>query len=649
MQKVSHQTFSFGEFTLDLTRGCLRRGQDDIKLRPKSFEVLKYLVENGGRLISKDELIQAVWVDTAVTPDSLVQCLKDIRHALGDEAQQIIKTVPRRGYIFDKEVTASVMTYTEETAGVQVIIEEEETNGHRSPEPTYSPVSRSVGLITAHRASRIERLTTAIKQHKWGAILGVLTLAALAAGIFYFSRPGESIDSIAVLPFVNASGDANTEYLSDGISDSIISSLSQLPTLKVISQSSTLRFKGQPIDPKQVGQLLGVRAVLMGRLVQRGDDLTVSTELVDVRDNRRLWAHTYNRKLADIMAMQEDISLEISEKLRVKLSPEERKQLAKRYTGNIEAYRAFLQGYHYLIGGDTAAIKKSIEYFEEAIRIDPGYAPAHAALARAHYNEVDFPQLPVESQQKIESALRKALELDGNLADVHALRGAIRQDQGDWPEAEKELKRAVELNPNGKGVHWYYARYLSAIGRNDEAIAEAKRGLEIDPLSPTRVGIVAYYYLDARQYDQAIQLFRKAIEMNPNSVWAHGSLGRAFVQKRMYQEAIRELETAKTLSPQLRPRFEAALAYAYAVSGKRAEAQKILAELKERAKQSPFAPVNVAVVYAGLGENDRAFEWLEKAYEDRSGPPFLAIDLMLDSLRSDPRFADLARRKGLAS
>lgn len=512
--------------------------------------------------------------------------------------------------------------------------------------------ARTADVVAAHPTSSAEYVVSEIKSHKRSAALALATLVIAVAAVvyyFYFAKGGEAINSIAVMPFVNVSGDPNTEYLSEGLSDGIISSLSQLPGLKVISQSSTLRYKGQPIDPKQVGQDLGVRAVLMGRLVQRGDDLSVSTELVDVRDNRRLWAHQYNRKLADIMAMQEDISLEISEKLRVKLSPEERKQLAKRYTENIAAYQAFLQGYHYLTGGNAAAVKKSIESFEEAIRIDPGYAPAYAALARAYYNEENFPQLPEESRQKIESALRRALELDGNLADVHALRGAIRQDQGDWPEAEKEFKRAVELDPNGKGVHWYYARYLSAIGRNDEAIAEAKRGLEIDPLSPIRVGIVAYYYLNARQYDQAIQLFRKAIEMDPNHFWTHGSLGRAFVQKEMYQEAIAELEMAKTLNPQLRLRFAAALAYAYAVSGKKVEAQKILAELKERAKQSPVAPAHFAIIYAGLGEKDRAFEWLEKAYKDRPGPPLLAIDLMLDSLRSDPRFADLARRKGLAS
>jgi serine/threonine protein kinase/Tfp pilus assembly protein PilF len=500
----------------------------------------------------------------------------------------------------------------------------------------------------ALRSSSAEYFANQLKDHKRSATLVFATLLIAVAALvyfFYFARMGEAIDSVAVLPFVNMSGDPNSEYLSDGLTDSIISSLSQLPTLKVISQSSTLRYKGRSIDPKQVGQELGVRAILVGRLVQRGDELRVSTELVDARDNRRLWAHQYNRKLADIMAMQEDISLEISEKLRVKLSPEERKQLAKRYTENIEAYQAFLQGYHYLLGAEA---EKSIKYFEQAIRIDPGYAPAYAALARAYYRGDNFAQLPQESRKKIESALRKAQELDGNLADVHALLGAIRQDQDDWQEAEKEFKRAIELNPNGKGVHWYYARYLSAIGRNDEAIAEAKRGLEIDPLSPLRVAIVAYYYLHARQYDQAIELYRKALEMDPNYAWAHANLGHAFVQKRMYKEAIAELQQAMALNRQLEGRFASALAYAYAVSGNKAEAQKILDELNERARQSYIEPVNFAIIYTGLGDKDRAFEWLGKIYRDRPGPPYVQIDLMLDSLRSDPRFADLARRKGLA-
>src|SRR5882672_5670860 len=256
MQKAIHQLFFFDKFALDLTRGCLLHGQQEIKLRPKSFEALKYLVENNQRLISKDELIHAVCGDTAVTDDSLVKCLKDIRHALSDEAQQIIKTVHGRGYIFDREVsdngTIARTTYTEETAGVQVIIEEEETNGHGVIETPPLSASHSVGLIAAHRATSIERLTTALRQHPWAVVLGVLTIAVAIGATVYFTRPGEAIDSVAVMPFVNESGDANTEYLSEGISESVINNLSQLPSLKrVIALNSVLRYKGKQTDGKQ--------------------------------------------------------------------------------------------------------------------------------------------------------------------------------------------------------------------------------------------------------------------------------------------------------------------------------------------------------------------------------------------------------------
>jgi len=388
--------------------------------------------------------------------------------------------------------------------------------------------------------------------------------------------------------------------------------------------------------------------VLTGRLIQRGDDLSISAELVDVRDNRRLWGDQYNRKLADIFAMQEDISREISEKLRVKLSGEERKQLAKRYTENIEAYQAYLQGRHYSETRTEAGIRKGVEYFEQAIKIDPSYAPAYVGVARAYYSSREnFMQLPEEARQKIESALLKALELDSTLAEAHALLGAIRQDQNDWPAAEKELKRSIDLNPNAWQVHWFYARYLTAIGRKDEAVAEAKRWLEVDPFSPNAVATVGFMSLHARQYDQAIESYRKATEMDPSHAPYHTNLARALVQKGKYEEAIAEFQKAMNTDNSA-PRRIAALAYTYAVSGKRDEAQKMFGELSERAKHELIDPVNFAIIYTGLGEKDRAFEWMEKAYKDRSGPPYLAIDLMLDSLRSDPRFADLARRKGLA-
>src|SRR6185295_8690666 len=273
MQKLSHQKYCFAEFTLDVTRGCLLHFQHEIKLRPKSFEVLKYLVENNGRLVGKDELITAVWVDTSVTDSSLVQCLKDIRHALRDETQQIIKTVHGRGYIFDREVTdemptSQVTTYREETSGVQIIIEEQEINGHPSS-PSHLLPAGGVKAIATHEITSNWRATAAIRKPKWLA-LGALSLTIVAASVIYFARPAEAIDSVAVMPFVNVSGDPNTEYLSDGISDSIIDSLSQLPSLKtVIARSSVLRYKGKQTDPQVVGHELNVRAVLMGQVNQR--------------------------------------------------------------------------------------------------------------------------------------------------------------------------------------------------------------------------------------------------------------------------------------------------------------------------------------------------------------------------------------------
>jgi serine/threonine-protein kinase len=502
-------------------------------------------------------------------------------------------------------------------------------------------------------ASSVEYIVSGIQSHERVALLvaaAIIIAIAAIAYFAYFAKGGEAIDSIAVLPLANVNGDPNTEYLSEGISDSIINNLSQLPSLKrVISLSSVLRYKGQQIDPQAVGRELNVRAVLTGRLVRQGDDLSISAELIDVHDNRRLWGGQYNRKLSDLLVLQGEISREVSEKLRLRLTVQDRKQLAKHYTDNIEAYQAYLQGRYYSQKRTDAGIKKGIEYFEQAIRIDPNYAPAYAGLARAYYApRENFRQLSEESRQQIERALLKAIEVDSNLAEAHALLGAIRQDQGDWPAAEKELRRAIEADPNAWGVHWYYARYLNAVGRIDEAIIEAKRMLESDPLSPIAMAGLGFVYLRARQYDQAIELLRKAVEADPEHAPFHTNLGRAYVQKGTYDAAIAEFQKAMALDPQPPGRL-AAFAYAYAVAGRKAEAQQMLDELLERSKQSNVDPVNFAVIYTGLGDNNRAFEWLEKAYQDRSGPPYLTIEPMLDRLRSDPRFAEFARRKGLAS
>ncbi|MGH9875920.1 MAG: tetratricopeptide repeat protein, partial [Pyrinomonadaceae bacterium] len=569
MQKLSHQTHFFDEFTLDVTRGCLLRGRDEIKLRPKSFEVLKYLVENNGRLISKNELINVVWVDTAVTDDSLVQCLKDIRHALHDETQQIIKTVHGRGYIFEKEVRngalAPMTTYTEETAGVQVIIEEE-TNGHGVIESPHLPVAGSVALLPEYKVTSIQRLATTIKQHRWAATITVLTLTVAAAGIVYFTRPSEAIDSVAVMPLVNVNKDPNTDYLAQGISDNIIDRLSHLPNLKkVIALNSVLRYRGTQTDPQAVGRELNVRAVLMGQLVQRGDELSLSLELIDVRDSKHLWSGQYNRKATDMIALQAEIAQEIAENLRPRLSGDEKKQLSKRYTQSGEAYRLYMMGrYYFHRSGAKDDLLKSVDYFEQAIKKDPSYAPAYAGLGTTYHllgwnGWMD----PKESWQKEEWAALKALQIDDQLPEAHVLTAAIREFNLDWTGAEEEYKRALELDPNSVRAHQTYAWHLEMFGRFDEAMSHTKRAQELDPLSLELMWDIGVWFDFSRQYDRAIEQFQKMIEMDPKVIGARTMIAETYQKKGMYEEAIGELKNANVSGPPL--------GYAYAVAGKRDE------------------------------------------------------------------------------
>jgi len=531
MQRLTHQTRCFDGFTLDLTRGCLLRGTQEIKLRPKPFEALKYLVENPGRLISKTELIEVIWPDTAVTDDSLVQCLIEVRRALNDDAQQMIKTVPRRGYIFDQPVRdnasiTSVTTVTEES-GVQLIIEEEETNGHGVIDAQALPAARSIGLISAHKATSIERLTTAIKQRTWAAAFGVLTLVIAAAGMVYFTRPGEAIDSIAVMPFVNVNGDPNTDYLSEGISDNIIDKLSQLRSLKkVIAFNSVLRYKGKQTDPQAVGRDLGVRAVLMGRLVQHGDQLSISAELVDVRDNRRLWGEQYERKISDLPILQRELASQISDHLRLRLTAPDQQQLQKRYTQNAEAYDLYLKGR--FSWNRRQGFKKSIDYYNQAIEKDPNFALAYAGLADAYALLPGASAAsPEDAYPKAKAAALKALELDETLAEAHtSLALLLDVSDFDLPASCREFQRAIELNPNyATAHHWYSNGPLLAAGRYDEAIIEGKRAQELDPLSAIISVDLGDDYIYARQYDKAIDQLRNVTETYQNFYVAHWNLG----------------------------------------------------------------------------------------------------------------------------
>jgi serine/threonine protein kinase/Tfp pilus assembly protein PilF len=474
----------------------------------------------------------------------------------------------------------------------------------------------------------------------------VIALAALTA-TYFVPRGGQRIDSLAVLPFANVTGDPNSEYLSDGIAESLISSLSQLPDLAVRSRSSAFRYRGKDVDVRKVGNDLGVTAVLTGRVTQRGDTIQVSAELTNVRDNTELWGGQYSRKSGDIITLQQQIAGDIAEKLRSKLSGSEKHQVAKQGTQNPEAYELYLKGRYYWNKRTKEGFQTAIEYFNAAKEKDPDYALAYVGLADC-YN--------LSGSMEGKAAAEKALQLDDSLAEAHASLAYAKQNYDwDFAGAEREFRRAIELNPNYSAAHQWYAAFLTNMGRHEEAIAEAKRALEIDPLSVninTAVGVVYYF---ARQFDRAAEQLKKAIELDPNFYSAHIRLAKVYLQNGKYSEYLEERRIAAVLSGKKADVDRiTAMAQAYAHSGSAAMFLKEIELLRasQRNPELPAAGVSdrylLAQDYARVGDKDRAFECLERGYRVR-GFEMLVLknDLEFDNLRSDPRFAELVRRVGL--
>lgn len=520
---------------------------------------------------------------------------------------------------------------------------------------TSESTAHTVDVATARPASSAEYLVGEIKRHKRGAVFAAAVMILAVTTFvysFYLKRggenlapSGEAIDSLAVLPFVNESADPNTEYLADGISDSVINSLSRLPKLRVISLNAVLRYRGKQIDPQVVGRDLNVRAVLMGSMTQQGDSLAVSTELVDVRDNRRLWGEQYNRKRSDILSVQEEIARKISEGLRLRLSGEEKKQLEKRYTQNTEAYFLYSLGRYHSEKLTKEGLKKGIEYYEKAIGVDPKYALAYVGLFSAYHDlQGRGFEIPKETWRKREWAALKAVELDDTLSEAHVALAVVKFYRLDRAGGEKECKRALELDPNSFEANRRYAIYLSYEARADEALVYAKRANELDQ-TRSRPGDLGAVYFVARQYDAAIEEYLKAIEKSPANANSHFLLGEAYVAKGMYKDGIAELQKAVALdnAPERWDRYPM-LAYAYAVSGKRDDALKILAEQKQVAKQRYIASYNFAIIYTGLDDKARAFEYLNKAYDEGMHLVQVPSRPLFDSLRSDPRYTELLRR-----
>jgi serine/threonine protein kinase/tetratricopeptide (TPR) repeat protein len=570
----------------------------------------------------------------AKDPDERYQSIREVAIELKELRREL------QGADFDTTVTPPTRSETITSTG-----------GERTRSQSLSPTTGTATFST--KASSAEYVATGIKRHKLAtAIVAGLVLLAGAAGIiginaYLRARNTEvAIKSIAVMPFVNDNGNADVEYLSDGMTETLIGSLSQLPNLSVKARSTVFRYKGKGTDAKTIGKELNVQAVLNGHVMQRGDQLTLSVELVEVATENVIWSQQYNRRLSDAQAVQGEIAQEVSAKLRLKLAGEGAPE-TKNQKVSPEAYQACLKGRYYYNQDTEESLNKAIEEFNQALGLEPNYAQAFAGLASV-YTEMSSVYLPPsEAMPKAKQAALKALALDGSLAYAHRAMGEIHWwSDWDFPAAEQEFKRAIELDPNEPKSLALYAVFLArTLGRFDEGIAMANRALQLDSLSVDVHYHVAAVFYSARQPDRAAAEANQMHELDRNSFLAHRYLGLAYLFKGQNEQAIAELQ--KTVDPQSGFGLDL-LGCAYGIAGRKSEALKTLAELQALAGRKYIPPHSFAYIYAGLGDKERAFEWLEKGYTGRDDSlTRLKTEPLFDSLRSDPRYPDLMRRVGL--
>jgi serine/threonine protein kinase/tetratricopeptide (TPR) repeat protein len=506
--------------------------------------------------------------------------------------------------------------------------------------PAGKAEASSDSVIAADLAKRHKKKLLA------AASVIVVLLAAAGFGIYQMlgTSSGVPIDSILVLPFENVGGNPDSEYLSDGITENLINSLSQLSKLRVVPRSTAFHYKGQKAEPEKIGKELDVRAIVTGRVTHRGDTFVVGVELIDVSKQSQLWGEQYSQKMADVLAVQEKISRAITEKLKLQLTGSEQQRLTKHSTENAEAYQLYLKGRYYWDKATEESLLKAKEYFGQAIEKEPNYALAYTGLADTYSALSDLFVPSREVMPKAREAALKAVELDDELAEAHVALAILKMMyEWDWAGAEKEFKRAVELNPNFAHAHHQYAWLLAYVGRVDEAEAEFRRGMQVDPLSPlinTDLNVAFYF---RRQYNLAIEQSRKAMELDPNFFLAHFTIGMPASLQGDSALAIAELRKATALNSE--PWIAGTLGLAYARSGDKAQARKVLEDLQQRAKKRHVTPYWIGMVYMGLGEKEEALRWLEKAYEERSAwMCFIKMDPALDALRSEPRFQVLLRK-----
>ncbi len=617
--------------------------------------MLLILVEKRGELVARRDLMSAVWPDTFVEESNLSSNISILRKQLGvtPDGGDYIQTIPKRGYRFAvvvKQVQDEppILLIGQDIGSAAGLAVEPESNGAEQPAGPHQAATAGTTPAgnVSKRAARPGVLPAA------AAVLLVLVLTPLYLAGWHWKLPGSSaeahIDAIAVLPLENLSGDPAQEYFADGMTEALTADLAQIGALRVIARASMMQYKETKQPLAQIARRLKVEAVVSGSVLRSGDRVRITAVLIRAATGQQLWAETYERSLGDVLDLENEVARAIAGEVQAKITAQEQIRMARNRSVNADAYDAYLKGRYYYNRFTVDGFSKSIEYFEQAIELDPNYATAYAGLADAlaSLEQIGAARHEDVHPQALEAA-SKALAMDDTLPEAHAAMASVRANDWERSAAEREARRAIELNPGFPLAHLYYSNMLRHLGRRKESIAEARRALELDPLSPLTNEELADAHLSARQYDAAIEQYQKTLELYPNQAAPRDSLGWAYVYEGKYEQGMEEIRKSIALygeDPSLSPE----IAFIYCMTGRKSEAQKILNQLLSTSKTVPIAAHHFALIYVGMGKKDEAFAWLEKSYEQHSPMmAWLEVDQRFDSLREEPRFQDLMRRVGL--